>query len=156
MKLKFALSLCLGTFLMASALSGVFNDESPCFKDLQTHFFRPDLVMEALSLHEVYQSQWQPIVQKLQDSSKDVPQLLKLKAENLELSGQRNPLLSPFDPEGADKLLNEILMQVFTNVLRESNVLLESDIKDMYVYIRNKQTDRLKACYGQEVKLQGQ
>lgn len=154
MKANVQIAIALILTLLCHPLTAVFNDESPCFKDLQTNFFRADIVMEALSLQGVVQNQWVLITQKLNESSRNVPQLLKHKADALELAGQVNPLLYPFQPEGADRLLNGILMQIFINVLRESNVTDENMIREMYAYIRNKQSDRLKACYGEEVKLQ--
>lgn len=126
-----------------------YIDEKPCFQELQTSFFRPDLVMEALSLHAVVQNQWMLINQKLKEKSQGVPSLLKERARQMELNGERNPLLYPFQPAGADKLLNQILMEIFISVLNESNVTNPPfNIKAMFDYIRNKQADRIKACLG--------
>lgn len=148
----------LGLFLASIFLSYVLNAqlyiaEKPCFKELQTEFFRPDLVMQALSLQGVYENQWTLIAQKLKDRSRDVPKLLQEKATRLELTGQRNPLLNPFQPAATDQLLNEILMDIFTNVLKESNVTDPPfNIRAMFGYIRSKQSAKIKACYGEEVE----
>ena len=137
------------TSLMFTSLQAQYLDEKPCFSELQTDFFRPDLVMEALSIHTVVQNQWMLITQKLKDRSKDIPNLLRDRARRMELNGERNPLLYPFQAANADKLLNEVLMDVFVNVLKESNVTQPPfNIHEMFNYIRNKQADRIKACLG--------
>jgi hypothetical protein len=135
--------------LIFSSLDAQYLDEKPCFQELQTDFFRPDLVMEALSIHTVVQSQWLLITQSLKAKSKDIPSLLREKARRMELNGERNPLLYPFQPVNADKLLNEVLMEIFVDVLKDSNVTQPPfNIKEMFAYIRNKQAERIKACLG--------
>ena len=147
------LSSCAKLFTIASllfsSLNALYLDEKPCFQELQTDFFRPDLVMEALSVHTVVQNQWYLITQSLTKRSKDIPNLLRERARHMELNGERNPLLYPFQPENADKLLNEVLMEVFIAVLKDSNVTEPPfNIKEMFNYIRNKQAERIKDCLG--------
>lgn len=136
-----------------------FDDQPSCFVDLQSNFFRPDLVMEALSyhsVHEIYQSQWTIVAQKLRDRSRDVPRLMRERSDFLELNQLRNPLQYPFDPVGADKLLRPILLEILSNVLKESNLYNVSAIQDIFAYIYNRQIDLIRACYRVNVPMIGE
>lgn len=119
-----------------------FNDEPPCFKELQLSFFNSVLTMQALNLRGVFQSQWEPILTKLQSESLLVPEIIKRRTSNQ----VNSPLEFPFDAPRAMQLLQEVLLQLFTAVLSESNVTNPRDIQDMFDYIWLHQSDRINAC----------
>lgn len=129
-----------------------YYDEPQCYKEIQTHFFQSDLVGQALSLYSktIYQNQWGLITRRLQERSKNIPAILKSRAASME----RNPLEYPFEPDIAAALLQEVLLQQFKQVLSESNFTNERAIKDMFAYIRRGQSEKFKACLGEEVDAQ--
>ncbi|MBA3957488.1 MAG: hypothetical protein H0X51_03715 [Parachlamydiaceae bacterium] len=137
------LLVCLG--LMGMSKGHAWLDDRGCFRDLQVHFFEPLWVTQALSLHQIFQSQWDPINSKLQDRVRDVPTILKQRANR---RGYSSPLENPFQPIAAGELLRQILLEMFTQVLNESNITNQSDIEEMFAYIEQQQRERIKACLG--------
>jgi|GEM_PF-1652504 len=125
-------------------------DASPsCYKDLQLNFFQTSIVSQALSLHRVDQSSWTPIVKLLQESSKNIPSIIKAKAQN----SRPNPLDPIFIPDVAREILEETLYEVFSGVLISYNpyqqILINSaDIEDMFGFIMSKQQQKFDSCLG--------
>jgi hypothetical protein len=135
-------------FILALAFSSfahAFNDEPDCFKRLKTTFFDKDLVYQALSMHNMAQSQWESIYIKLQGRVQNVPQLLAEKTARMIPS----PLDYPFQVKQAEDLLFQILFDVFNQAVQESQITKNSStIRGMFNYIRDQQIRRLEACLG--------
>lgn len=132
---------------MVSSLSAY--DASPrCYRELQLHFFRPELVQQALSMHHVPQSAWIPITQVLTSQSTQVPRYIREKARRM----QPNPFDPVFLPEVALGLIEETLFQIFSTTMApymnyQAVVINQGDIADMFRYIRNKQEKAFLRCF---------
>ena len=117
----------------------------PCYRDLEVNFFNPTLVNEALSLHSVFQSSWSLINYELQKNVRRVPELVKARAREME----RNPFEPTFQPQEASALLRQVLFDVFSQTLAEFNITNQNNVDEMFQYIRERQSHRFLACFGQ-------
>ncbi len=134
----------LGALLLLAEQQVVygFYDAPRCFRELHSRFFTAEVLYPILSLHEVPQSQWEPILTKLQARSKDVPNKVRELARRL----SPNPLENPFQKKEAEELLKKVLLEIFEGTLRESNVFHTSSIQDMFEDIWLKQAPLLNKC----------
>jgi hypothetical protein len=141
------MSYLLIYFLAYLGTGYAFEDIPPCYKELQTNFFRYDLTSQAFSLHRIGQSQWQTLVSQLEQRSKVVPQLVEAEAKQL----NPNPLERPFQIENAVEILRRALFLVFRQVLLENYALLvtnEVAIREMFEHIWFNQQGALVKCLG--------
>lgn len=134
--------LFIGVYLFTQTFVYSFNDEPACFRELQRSFFSYQLVDQALSLHNITQSRWEPIRKSLDGKSTLIPLILRQKASQL----VRDPLEYPFQVEIAENLLQEVLFEVFREVMFENGVVSESDIGEMFMYIGMHQNLRWLKC----------
>lgn len=137
-------------FLLAMSYphEAISYDSSPsCFRQLETQFFQEKITAEALSLHNVYQSQWERIIDSLHKRSQAIPQLIKQRAMHM----KPNPFDRPFQKEEAEKLLMQALHEVMSVTMKEFYVSVsERDIDEMIEYIKSKQSHKFEACFGSE------
>ena len=141
-KLVIASVLALSSPVLAEA-------EAPlCYKQLEADFFNTNFVNESLSLHSVSQSNWPLINTELQKNLKRVPELVKERAKKMD----PNPFGNPFQPEEASKLLRKVLYEVFSETLANFQITNQSKVQEMFRYIRERQSQRLLSCFGQEVE----
>lgn len=135
--------------LLASINSIAANaDAPPCYKNIESNFFRPELVSEALSLHSVPQSNWALINTELQHELKRVPMMVKERANKM----QPNPFGTPFQPQAAVEVLRQVLFEVFSSTLTTFNITNQQKIEEMFQYIRQRQSQRMLSCFGQEIE----
>ena len=140
--MRFTLLYALLLFLQPSMLPANFDDSPPCFKEFEVRFFNPNLVMQALSLHNVEQSRWDIITSALQSRSFEVPQIVKARARKM----QPNPLEYPFQKQASGRLLLQVLFEVFSKVLYENHVTNTGAVREMFEYIRVGHGQALKEC----------
>lgn len=145
MKVKFLRALCLliASFSFTSNLSA---EVPACFSQLERDFFRPDIVSEALSIQSIGQSNWAIINSELRERAKKVPEMVKERARKL----IPNPLAYPYDPAGAQALLEEVLQQVLAETLSLFQIYNRAQIGEIYGYIKQKQIDRFNRCFGSQ------
>lgn len=123
-----------------------YDDTPNCFKELETNFFQPDVVIQALSINQGYvdyQNRWVPINNELKRRSQDVPSMVKRKADQMTPS----PLEYPFQPEAASQLLWEALYEVFNSVMHDYAIYDQALIRNMFNYIRAQQEQKLTSCF---------
>jgi len=125
-----------------------YADAPPCYKNIEANFFRPELVSEALSLHSVPQSQWTLINTELQQELKRVPIMVKERASKM----HPNPFGTPFQPQAAVEVLRQVLFEVFSSTLATFNITNQQKIEEMFQYIRQRQSQRMLSCFGQETE----
>ena len=136
--------------LLALSCPVVVSAEAPlCYKELEANFFNANLVNEALSLHSVSQSNWPLINTELQNNLKRVPELVKEKAKKM----NPNPFGNPFQPHEASKLLRSVLFEIFSETLADFQITNQGKVQEMFRYIRERQSQRLLSCFGQEDEL---
>lgn len=133
---------CFFLFFSQSSLLA-YHDLPPCYRDLEEHFFIPEVTAKALSLHNIYQSQWDIIVRDLQLRSSEVHGIVDARASRM----YPDPLNSPIQTEVAKELILQVLFEIFADVLYSRNYTSQSDIREMFNYIRRQQADRIKACF---------
>lgn len=132
--------------LMMAGFSAISAEVPPCFRDLERSFFRPDLVNEALSMHSVFQSTWTPINQELRKNARRAPEIIRARAGRMD----PNPLGTPFLPKEASLILQQVLLEIFSETLVPFHVVNQSKIEEMFQYIREKQIQRFHACFGDD------
>ncbi len=90
------------------------NDGSPiCYRQIQTSFFNPQLVIQALGVYNIEQSLWRFIVSDLQNAVGQVPSLVQAEAQSL----NPNPLAYPLNRDQAFKILQRSLYKVYYGVV---------------------------------------
>lgn len=133
--------------LVALSTPIAITAEAPaCYRDLEVNFFRQNLVNEALSLHAVSQSNWALINTELQRNVKRVPEMIKDRAKKMD----PNPFGTPFQSHAASELLQQVLLQVFSETLAIFHITNQAKIEEMFQYIRERQSQRLVSCFGDE------
>lgn len=121
--------------------------ESQCYKDTESNYFNEDLVNQALASHNIPQSNWSLINQKLKANNKKIPNIVRQRGKEM----KPNPFDIPFRPLLAAKLLNQVQFEIFSSTLSEFGINRSNDVKEMFVYIRQNQSVKLMACFGKEV-----
>lgn len=143
---KFVAGAMLFSTLFSQMPINAFHDIPACYRDIEEHFFIPEVVAKALSLHDIYQSQWDIIVQDLQRRSLEVGGIVDARARRM----RPDPLSRPIRPKEAKDLLMEVLFEIFVEVLHQRDFTNQADIREMFNYIRRQQSFRLKTCFGIE------
>jgi hypothetical protein len=146
--------LILSFLCLASPLSMQAYDDSPrCYKNLQKDFFSYDLVIQALSMYQIPQGQWELIFQNLQSALRDAPEIIRTRASQQD----PNPLEYPFQPKEAEDILFEAMFEIFSNVMKvngaadpRSSLNDPKNVREMFGYIRQQQAFRLHRCMGTE------
>ncbi len=136
-------------FLWFSFYLQAYDASPKCYRDLELNFFQPALVSQALSLHRVDQSSWTPILRSLKESSRKVPEIIRIKAKSI----RPNPFEPIFIPEIAKQLMEETLFEVFAASVSSYNSYQDlrinsEDIAQMFKYISEKQADKVNRCFG--------
>jgi len=140
------LFLLLGTFLalfLPVCLSAA-RDTLACYQELERNFFDEQIVIQALSLNKVYQSQWRQITRQLKRQESSVPQMVKEKAQLL----TRDPFRRPFQVDVAIQILLQVEQEIFSMVLFEYGVTSPGKIQSMFTYIRDQNMQRMPECFG--------
>lgn len=108
------ISIALTGALLALSAPLMSDDASPlCYKQIQTTFFKPQLVIQALGTYNIDQSLWRFINSDLQNSMGSVPGMVQAEAQ-LKIP---NPLAPPFNNDEAFKILQRVLYRVFYSVV---------------------------------------
>lgn len=147
MSLSFYKTILLAVVAFTSPLAAQAG-APPCYKNIEANFFRPEHVSEALSLHSVSQSNWSLINAELQQQMKRVPNMVRERADRMD----PNPFGAPFQPQAAVEILRQVLLEVFSGTLALFNINNQQKIEEMFQYIRQRQGQRMLACFGQEVE----
>lgn len=119
----------------------------PCYREIQTTFFRQDLVTTALSLYKVDQSFWIAIYSDLQANSGRVPFLVQTLAKNR----NPNPLYPIFRPKEASEILQKALFDVLTQAIApyshmNNNSINNNTINGVFRYLWEQQHSRIQQC----------
>jgi hypothetical protein len=138
------ISLCLFTIEATAYVA----DRSPCLRDLQMNFFRPEIVNESLSLYSIPAGLWVPILNDLQLRSRDIPAIMK----KMTYRRVPNPLEYPMDDQEAAKILKAALFQIFTDVMRRYYITEHPTLDYIFDYILYKELPRLVNCFGDQVR----
>lgn len=135
-------------FFSPLASFGYAPDPVPCLLELETHFFRSEIVIQALSFYNIPQGMWDPILSDLQDRSASVPnRMRKITAKMVP-----NPLEYPLQKEAAARVLKEALYSVYKEVMIE-NLMTEQPTMDLiFEYIFTRRIAALEACLGKQVE----
>lgn len=123
-------------------------DNVRCLKDLQTNFFNPAYVNQALSTYIIPEGLWPLINSDLRRESQTVPDRMK----KLSLHMVPNPLEYPLNKFEAAKLLKLALYQAYVDVMRRHYITEHPTLEDIFDYIFAKESARLIACFGDEVR----
>lgn len=147
--LKVASVLFLTINFFALPLSS-YDVSPPCYRQIQTTFFKDEIVAQALALHNINQNLWIFIRQDLQRASIKVPALVREQAAAM----QPNPLDHPFDPNKALEVLEKSLYAVFFPVMNSYKYKISSSninndtIYRTFRYIWLQQQNYLIRCVG--------
>lgn len=146
--MKIMLFSMIATVGMAFAAPLIALDRSPlCYRQIQTTFFREDLLTAALGLYLVDQSMWNGIYQDLQLNAQRVPALVQWRAK----ATNPNPLDPIFDPQGATKVLQDSLYEVFYGVMQfyaasSNNIIDRNTVLGIFNYLWQQQYNSIAPC----------
>jgi hypothetical protein len=118
--------------------------EPACVRQIESTFFNPVYVSQALSSHDVSQSAWSEVNRRLREEA--VPQIA-LRVREQAAAMHPNPFDAPFQPDEASKVLQGVLYDLFAAVLREFNISNPQEIREMFDYIRQQQGGVFAACF---------
>lgn len=135
-------------FSTVEALPSVVPDPIPCFLALETGFFVESIVNQGLSLYDIRQELWVPINALLKIKSGEVPERMKVRTAFM----VPNPIEYPMKKGVTAKILKEVLLQVFKEVILQysSNEASRSDL--IFEYIFSRQFPEFVKCFGPEVR----
>lgn len=145
---------CLLALLVSFVFKlSAFDASPPCYKNLQTHFFQPLIVTEALSLYNINQGAWTPIIQNLNEASKKIPRIIQEKSNRM----NPNPLSPVYLPELAEELLTNTLFEVFVDIITTYNFpqggsVNGQNVDSMFKYLLDKQKNEWDRCFFKEKK----
>lgn len=140
-------------FLLSAALMSLssplqcYNDTPKCFTEIETNFFQPAIVIQALALSQGdvdYQNRWVPINNELRRRSQDLPNIVRQRADKMSPS----PLEYPFQPDIALQLFWDVSYDVFNSVMRDYMIYDQSIVRNMFNYIRSQQEPGIIRCLG--------
>lgn len=120
-----------------------------CFNNVEREFFSYPVVAQAFSNNNIQQAYWPVLYQQLQQNAGYVPAIVEQTAQRM----NPNPL-NPFQPLAAADLLKTVLFRIFhdTMIVNQSidtnRIIHESDINQMFRFIRAKQNRLLTTCFG--------
>ncbi len=135
------LFLCPLLFFAAHLFS--FDDTPGCFRELQQNFFSQKAISEALSLSNVSQSLWYPIIGDLNREQRRLPAAITARARAM----SQNPMRRPFQREAAFELLYQEARRIYTGVLLQNGVTNPVVIDQTFNYIYQSAFERISACY---------
>lgn len=136
----------LGFLLLPNLLIAV----PACYTRIESSFFRSDLLSEALAFHgtSIPQSAWVPVKQEIALRARNVPKLVK------ELAAQRrpNPFEPPFDPAGAEEVLQIALKQTIAEALIKFNITNPGQVIEIFRYLQERQINLWNDCFGEQIQ----
>lgn len=122
-----------------------FDDSSDCFRKLEKNFFESDATLKAFSLYHLPQSSWTLIYGQLVNASVNIPNQVRLRAANL----RPDPMKAPFNAKKAWEILEQVLFEVFQQVLRNNNAFNQfndNSIKGMFDFIVVQHQKEIEEC----------
>lgn len=136
----FLLSLALTPYLAG------YDATPACYRDLMQNFFSYEAVGQALSLHNIGQSQWLRTYELLKGRQGEAETLIRRKAS----ARNPNPLDAPFQSDVARDLLKETMYQIYERALLDSGFYDTIKIRQEFEYIWVKNKFRIEHCLGPE------
>lgn len=132
-------------------IMGANGQLPPCFSQVEQNFFNYDVVAQAFSNNGIPQSAWPVLYAQIQQNVRYVPVMVEQTAARM----SPNPL-NPYQPLLAGELLKRVLYKIFFDTMFANRNIVtdrqihESDIRQMFLYIRSRQTLLLSSCFGAE------
>lgn len=136
------------TGFVSSLSFALVPDPIPCVRNLETTFFRSEIVYQALSLYEIPQGLWDPINIDLQNRSRKVLDRMKEKTARM----VPNPIEYPMQRVPTAQILIEILHEVYYETMVTYQVNEQPTADLIFNYILGKQAYRFLECFGPGVK----
>ena len=130
------------------AIPSVVPDNVPCVFNLETHFFVEPIVNQALSLYNIRQELWLLINEELQSKSIHVPERMKRRTAYM----VPNPIEYPMRKAATAKILKEVLLEVFMDVMRTYRVDERPRADFVFDYIFTEQMPNFIKCFGPEAE----
>lgn len=140
--------ICLFILLCSSRLSAQLP---ACFNQIEQNFFSYQVVAQAFSNSNIAQAHWSVLYTQLQQNARYVPMMVEQTAARM----SPNPL-NPYQPLLAGELLKRVLYKVFFDTMYANRAIItnryinESDINQMFIFIRSQQSYLLSGCFGAE------
>jgi len=138
-----ALFLGLSTMVIAPSISAAAPVEADvCSKELLLSYFPEPIVTETLKKFKVPEDKWTGINKSLTASDKEVVKLVEQKAAAMD----PNPLKDPQQRQAAVKLFREVLLQVFSEALKNNGVEDSSNFQAMLDDIQQQKAKKFGMC----------
>jgi len=112
----------------------LFGDIPLCYQRMETQFFNPNVVSQALSLYRYDQSMWNLATRDLTETSRTIPDEVQQRARKM----RPNPLKRPFNADATQALIEQLLYERFVLVMAKYSITDPTDLKGMFHYIQQK------------------
>ncbi|MFI0435192.1 MAG: hypothetical protein ACH350_05630 [Parachlamydiaceae bacterium] len=141
------MTVILFYFAAIEGFPTVVPDPIPCFLALERDFFFEPIVSQGLSLYNVRQELWIPINQLLRKKSVEIPQRMKERTSFM----VPNPIEYPMQKGKTARILKEVLLEVFKEVMSEYRSYEVPNPDLIFDYIFLQRFPDFVRCFGSEV-----
>lgn len=147
-KIFFFLLLFFIAFLLFS-----FDDSPSCMRYLEKNFFNRSYVLQAMSMANYPQSQWEPTISALNDALEDAHDIIRKKTAKY----PRDPLEYPIILPEVRKIFLDTMFDIFNRIMIDQTslnqyMLTPGAIQEMFGYVKRKQKILLDQCFGPELE----
>lgn len=113
-----------------------------CAKEMLLSYFPAPIVKETLKKFNVPQDKWDGILKSLSNKDKEVVKLVEQKAAGMD----PNPLKDPKQRPAAVKLFRDTLIQVFSDAMKDNNMMDASQYQTMLDDIQQQKAKKFAMC----------
>ncbi len=118
------------------------EERARCEKTMLLFNFPKEIVLETLKKYQVPEEKWPDIVKALEVKDKEIFKILEKKAATM----NPNPLKDPGEHQNIPKLIRAVVLETFTNVLKENGVEDTTQFQAMLDDIQQERVKKFAKC----------
>lgn len=122
------------------------EERARCEKTMLLFNFPKEIVIETLKKYHIPQEKWPEIVSTLEVKDKEIFKILEKKAAAM----NPNPLKDPKEHQNIPKLIRAVVLETFTNVLKENGVDDTAQFQAMLDDIQQERVKKFAKCLKKE------
>lgn len=124
-----------------------YADPPPCYQRIEQSFLNPYYITQAISLNRnIFQSSWLPITQEIQKNARNLPTLVRQRAEKM----RPNPFGTPFLPKKAGLVFQQVIIEILATSLAIFNIGSPNDVMIVFNYLLEQQKTEWAACFSEK------
>lgn len=119
----------------------------PCYQKIERSFLNPYYITQAISLNRnIFQSSWLPITEEIKKNARNLPALVRQRAEQM----KPNPFGTPFLPKQAGLVFEQVIIEILATSLAIFNIGSPNDVMIVFNYLLEQQKTEWAACFGEK------